>query len=217
MTKVVDLLNKRFGKLTVTKRLPNNKWGQSAWLCKCDCGKNSIVDGNNLRNNHTKSCGCLPIENSKKLFTTHGRSKTREYKIWKGMHERCNKPQHHKFPIYGGRGIKICDRWLHSFENFYNDMGDSPTKNHSIDRIDTNGNYEPTNCRWATHQTQTRNRNENSNKEIKTGKIGVVWKSQNKKWLVRITADYKIIHIGYFKVLEEAIKARNNAEAKYWT
>lgn len=138
------------------------------WLCLCDCGNFVLIKSGNLSPNkkggNTKSCGCLLKEKTTQRSFRHGhqvRGKTtRVYKSWCGMKERCLNPNKQDWCDYGGRGIKVCDRWLNSFENFLLDMGEPPEK-HSLDRIDCNGNYTPENCRWASAKTQSCNRRNN--------------------------------------------------------
>lgn len=145
----------------------------------------------------------------------HGMTKSREYKCWVELKQRCNNPKNERFESYGGRGIKVCDRWKDSFINFYSDMGSRP-EGMSIDRIDVNGDYEPNNCRWANPTTQSRN--QRPNKGNKTGLKGINLREDVKgiSYRVRIGLNGKVINIGSYKTIEEAIEARNKAELKYW-
>lgn len=142
---------KRFEKLTVLK-FDRRKNGRRYWLCKCDCGNETIVSVSNLKK--TKSCGCEQFIGNHK---THGRSKTTEYKSWSGMIERCTNQSSKHYKRYGGRGISVCDEWRNSFETFFNDMGLKPSPKHSIDRINNDKGYSKENCRWATHVEQVNN------------------------------------------------------------
>lgn len=123
--------------------------------CVCDCGTERMVNIYNLRDGKTQSCGCAA--NLGQAAITHGLSGTAEYGIWKAMKARCYNPKHKNFADYGGRGIKVCSKWIDSPEVFIADMGERPSSLHSIDRIDCNGDYSPDNCRWATQKAQTRN------------------------------------------------------------
>lgn len=212
MQKYKDEINKRYGKLTVLKRVGNDNKGCVTWLCKCDCGRNCIVLGYRLRNGATKSCGCIKGKNNLNDLTgqkfgkltvieraknrgkviywlckcecggiievqsahlkngntkscgcmkgnkKHGQRSTRLYRIWIGIKQRCLNPKNPHYKDYGGRGIKLFDDWL-KFEPFYQwAVSNGYNDILSIDRIDVNGNYEPSNCRWATYKEQAKNK-----------------------------------------------------------
>lgn len=157
MPNLIDLRGMVFGRLSVEARDHTNKHSCVMWLAHCECGNKSIVRGDDLRKGRTRSCGCLLKEDRYTRTATHGLSNTSEYRIWSGMKERCSSPEHSAWDRYGGRGIRVCDRWINSFANFFTDMGQRPSKAHSIDRIDNDGNYEPGNCRWALPNEQRSN------------------------------------------------------------
>lgn len=152
-----DLTGQRFGKLTVQSQGPNT--GKFLrWYCLCDCGNKSLVYASSLRTGNTKSCGCIRNALRGSFQRTHGEGNgSKEYRAWLGMKARCYRTTETKYRIYGGRGITVCDRWLKSYEHFLADVGRSPTKQHSLDRKDTNGNYEPGNCKWSTAREQMNN------------------------------------------------------------
>lgn len=148
------------------------------------------------------------------LIEQHGLTGSLEYQSWYAMKDRCYNKNFSQFADYGGRGIEVCDRWKNSFSNFLEDMGKRPEPNYSIDRIDTNGNYEPSNCRWASPHQQSINKR--LSKSNKSGRKGVFWLEKRKKWLAYITLNRKRIHLGHFIDFEDAAEARYRAEIKYF-
>lgn len=142
---------------------------------------------------------------------------TPEHNSWVAMKQRCYYKGYRRYDRYGGRGIKVCDSWLESFENFYNDMGPKPSPKHSLDRIDTNGNYCPENCRWADQKTQTQNMGIRSDNT--SGVKGISRKKDTGKWQVCIGAgkSKKTIYLGVFSDWFDAVCARKSAENTYWT
>jgi hypothetical protein len=154
-----NLVGNRFGRLTVVKFIGRSSHRHALWECLCECGNVVLVANPNLRSGNSKSCGCLKTENNIITWTKHGHASgnTPEYESWSAMWSRVrSSPNRRAFRDYVQRGISVCDRWK-SFETFLSDMGPRPPKT-SIDRIDNDGNYEPSNCRWATASQQVRNR-----------------------------------------------------------
>lgn len=165
MMPLKDISEQRFGRLVVkwpAGRIRPDRSVRPIWLCLCDCGNIYLAQGYLLRRGTTKSCGCLRRESSQKngkAKIRHGHASgtpTREYRTWEGMIQRCTNSNIKQWKDYGGRGITVCTRWLR-FENFLKDMGSRPI-GLTLDRRDNDGNYEPSNCRWATRLEQQHNR-----------------------------------------------------------
>lgn len=167
MTKIIDLTGKRFGRLVVVSRAENDKRGQSRWRCLCDCGTEKTVTGSHLKNGNTKSCGCLHKEIAANTKLSHGGKHTPLYVTWCNMKQRCNNKNASYYYCYGGRGIKVCDEWENSFETFRDwALANGYEDGLTIDRLNNDGNYEPSNCKWSTQKEQSRHRRNNINLTI---------------------------------------------------
>lgn len=155
MTKEKDLTGMVFGSLTALMYAGSNKHGQATWVCDCACGKRKTIVAQSLLNGDSTTCG-MAVHRGPTNYV-HGMKGTLIYGVWNSMKNRCTNPKVAGFKNYGGRGVKVCDRW-HRFENFYADMGDRPSDNHSIERRDNDGDYSPENCYWADKATQSSNK-----------------------------------------------------------
>ena len=198
-------IGKTFGNLTVnslhSRKKVSPKRTKILWNCVCDCGKEVVRSHKVILYNTEASCGCVS-----KSMNYHGHSYSKTYKIWTGIIQRCTNERDKNYHQYGDRGIEVCSRWLESFENFLEDMGECPD-GLSIDRINVNGNYEPSNCRWTTSSVQ------GFNKRSPKNTIGVTGVNMVKgKYKVFIGRNY----LGSFTSLEEAVKVRKEAEIRVY-
>lgn len=167
MPQVIPIEGMRFGRLTVISEAGRSKSRNALWKCLCDCGNYSVVSGAALRGGYIKSCGCISREMVTARNTTHGKRKTRIYRIWHDMKARCLFQKNPNFADYGGRGITVCDEWLNSFEAFYAwAMANGYSDNLTLDRKNNDKGYCPENCRWASRIEQANNKRNNTPIEI---------------------------------------------------
>lgn len=188
MPKCLDLVGEKFWKLTVLERVENSNTGKSQWLCQCDCGNKVIVVGAHLKSGNTRSCGCWRKSEDKENYDGHI-WRTRLYSIWTDMKSRCYNENFPKYVSYGARGIRICNEWLESFDNFKQwAVTHGYSDELTIDRINVNGNYEPSNCRWTTNDEQARN---------KTNGIMVTYHGKTKQ-LVEWCEELKLSYVAVY-------------------
>ncbi len=160
-----NIAGQKFGRLTAIKYTHSNNDHKSCWDCICECGAFVNVTGKSLRSGGTKSCGCLKKESGTSNRLKHGFKRRAYihplYYTWQAMIDRCHRPNNKKYHCYGGRGIKVCDKWRHDFTSFLNDMGEKTSPKLTLERINNEGNYEPGNCKWATWAEQSMNKRTN--------------------------------------------------------
>ena len=236
-----DLTGNRYGLLTVFEKVKDRR---NAWLCKCDCGNTVVWNTYHLVNGLRHSCGCLNIQNRKNIgqrTLKHGSTNTRLYSVWCGMKDRCHNPNYEFYNRYGGRGIKICEEWNNSFLAFQKwayDNGYNPSlsgREQSIDRINTDGDYCPENCKWSTQTQQVRNRSNSVNmieddqvinpyvfceKHNITDKLFVYRRLKKGESAEKILHDWNMLHNtpDEYMTVEEAIQFYNVSELtiKHW-
>lgn len=178
----------KIGNCVYMNEEPTRKWIRYARF-ECVCGNKFITRISSIVIGSTSSCGCIQKSVASKTFKKGGHSQKSEYKIWHNMRDRCSNPNSVKYENYGGKGIRVCDRWVNSFENFLNDMGPRPSMDHSVDRFpDKNGDYSPDNCRWGTKIEQANNKNNN---------LIIKYMGQDKtlaEWIRLLNLDYNLVN-----------------------
>lgn len=216
MRKPIDITNKRYGRLIVLRQVGRKPTGRNEimWECRCDCGNLISIPKSYLSSGDTKSCGCYALENKKSMHLKHGLSGSYLYNIWSGMKQRCNDKSSLAYPNYGGRGIKVCNRWMNDFSLFAKDMGDRPSPKHTLERINNNKGYYKSNCKWATVKEQSLNRRSNISIQYKSvtytalefsEKIGItlnsLYQRLQKGWSISEIASVKNVTNQYRKQL----------------
>lgn len=224
MTIKKDYSNQKYGRLTTLKEVdpyisPGGDYKTRKYLCKCECGNEVSVMITSLRSGNTQSCGCINSERitkqNKEKAIYDGYSQNKHFSRWKGMIERCYYPKHKDYHNYGGRGITVCEEWREHPKAFIEwiEKEGNYKKGLSLDRINNDGNYEPSNCKFSTATKQSLNRNTMSSNT--SGYPGVT-RHTNNRWRARINVNKKRISLGVYATKEEAINARKEAEIKHY-
>ncbi len=216
MTKNIQMLGQKFGRLTVLEQVEHTNGRHRRWLCKCSCGATLVSQTNNLRGGHTTSCGCAQRDRVAVTSRKHGMSGHRVYDIWASMRARCHNPANISYTRYGAKGVAVCSRW-ESFDNFLADMGVPPSPKHSLDRLDNSKGYSKENCRWATPVEQANNKRNNYRFTVE-GRTQTVAEWARETGIGRGTLEYRLSR-GYspsvviskdFKTLRKADKGWGN-------
>jgi len=211
MARYKDLSGQHFGRLTVKEYSHTNAGRIAYWLCSCACGNTHIVRGSSLTVGAIRSCGCYNRERRIERATIHGGNGTPAHKSWRHMRDRCFNPKAKQYAYYGGRGIGVCTEW-DNFAVFLADMGE-PKEGETLDRIDPNGDYKPSNCRWASRTVQSRNQRPRTNLSGHTGVYG----TKSGKWVsqIRIGGGKRICGPARDSI-EEAVADRIELERLHW-
>lgn len=223
--KTKDEAGNVYGKLTVVSfhgiREYESGGTTALWNCICDCGGSTVSTGSSLRAGTSLSCGCVRKEKTKFINKKHGLYLTPEYSVLQGMRSRCYNENNQRYENYGGRGIKICDRWMDSengFQNFLEDMGERPDDSYSIERVDNDGDYTPENCDWVVDEVQVNNRRRNKNNS--SGRTGIHFDERSGRWIAQLSKgkreESENVYLGSHKTFESAVRAREYAELKYF-
>lgn len=215
-----DLSGKTFGRWSVLRLDSRGKRGRAFWKCRCECGEIRLVRHDALTRSVSNSCGCLSRELSAERATTHGlcvnnnTNGNRTYVSWKSMKQRCYDPNKDNYADYGGRGIRVCERWRDNFENFLSDMGERPPGT-TIDRFNSDGDYKPSNCRWADLSTQNKNKRSHATRRSLGGSSKYKGVSKhNKNWQAQCGLRGKYHYLGTFKIEIQAAIAYDEFAAK---